>query len=232
MAAWAGSSATRAKYRAVLPDFAAQAGSDTLIYPDGDMKYQRSVALVALLLMLGFLPSDSLSVAGPLQALSLGGQPTVDGASVEVTPGEPADFTAFVVNPLTSPVTLLSATIVPVTGYAPTGKLAHVAISTTNGMIGASVGWPIIHPVFPDRPLGPVGHGQHNIVFGITGNAAGYYYAAGLEIRYRYQGRIYYVTAWSAVIACVVMRVTKRSCSRAGTALDTVQGKVQQMAAG
>ena len=55
----------------------------------------------------------------------------MDGASVEVAPGESADFTAFVWNRLTSPVTLVSATIVPVTGYAPTDKLAHVAISTT-----------------------------------------------------------------------------------------------------
>lgn len=188
------------------------------------------VALVALLIMLGFVPSDSASVAGPLQALSAGGQPTVDGGSVAVTPGQSADFTAFVVNPLTSPVTLVSATIVPVTGYAPTGRLAHVAISTTVNMIGADAGWPITN--FPDRSLGSIGHGQHNIVFGITGNASGYYYAAGLEIRYRYQGKIYYVTAWSAVIACVVRRVTKRTCSGAGAALDTVQNKVQQMAAG
>lgn len=124
----------------------------------------------------------------------------------------------------------MSATIVPVTGYAPTGKLAHVAISTTVGMVGEDAGWPITD--FPDRPLGPIGHGQHNIVFGITGNAAGYYYAAGLEIRYRYQGKIYDVTAWSAVIACVARRFTKWSCSGAGAALDTVQNKVQQMAAG
>jgi hypothetical protein len=74
-------------------------------------------ALVALLITLGFLSSAcSSGAAGPLQALSEGGQPTVDGGSVEVAPGQPADFTAFVVNPLTSPVTLLSATIVPVTG--------------------------------------------------------------------------------------------------------------------
>jgi hypothetical protein len=189
-------------------------------------------ALVALLITLGFLSSAcSSGAAGPLLALSEGGQPTVDGGSVEVAPGQSADFTAFVVNPMTSPVTLLSATIVPVTGYAPTGKLAHVALSTTNDMIGASVGWPITHPVFPVRPLGPIGHGQHNIIFGITGNAVGYYYAAGLKIRYRYQGKIYYVTAWSAVIACVARHETKRSCSGAAAATDHIQDKVQQMAA-
>jgi hypothetical protein len=190
-------------------------------------------ALVALLITLGFLSSAcSGGAAGPLQALSEGGHPTVDGASVEVTPGQSADFTAFVVNPLTSPVTLLSATIVPVTGYAPTAKLAHVALSTTNDLIGASVGWPITHPVFPVRPLGPIGHGQHNIIFGITGNAVGYYYVAGLKIRYRYQGKIYYVTAWSAAIACVARHETKRSCSGTAAAAEHIQDKVQQMAAG
>jgi hypothetical protein len=188
-------------------------------------------ALAAAVITLGLLSSacSSSAAAGPVQALSQGGQPTVDGGSVQVRPGQSADFTAFVFNPLRSPVTLLSATIVPVTGYAPTGKLAHVAISTTNGMVGADGGWPITH--FPDRPLGPVGHGQHNIVFGITGTAVGYYYAAGLKIRYRYQGKIYYVTAWSAVIACVARHETKRSCSGTGAALDRVVDKVKQMAA-
>jgi hypothetical protein len=188
-------------------------------------------ALAAAVITLGFLVSacSSGAAAGPLKALSQAGQPTVDGGSVRARPGQSADFTAFVVNPLRSPVTLLSAAIVPVTGYAPTGKLAHVAISTTNDMIGADDGWPITH--FPDRPLGPIGHGQHNIVFGITGNAPGYYYAAGLKIRYRYQGKIYYVTAWSAVIACVARRATKRSCSGTAAALDRIVDKVKQMAA-
>jgi hypothetical protein len=189
-------------------------------------------ALLIVVAAAGFLVVRSHTSPGPLQALSAGGQAIVDGASVEVTPGESADFTAFVWNRLTSPVTLVSATIVPVTGYAPTGKLAHVAISTTNGLVGASVGWPIIHPVFPARPLGPIGHGQHNIVFGITGDAVGYYYAAGLKIGYRYQGRMYYVTAWAAVIACVARRETKRSCSGASAAVERIQDKVQQMAAG
>jgi len=106
-----------------------------------------------------------------------------------------------------------------------------ISTSTDDGIVGADVGWPITHPAFPDKPLGPIGHGQHNIVFGITGGAVGYYYAAGLRIRYLYQGRFYYVTAWSAVIACVVRHDTKRSCSAASNARDTVQDKVQQMAA-
>jgi hypothetical protein len=81
--------------------------------------------------------------AGPLQALSLGGEPTVDGASVEVPPGGSADFTAFVVNPLRSPIRLVSATVVPVTGERPTGRLVHVGISTTLVMAAAVGGWPI-----------------------------------------------------------------------------------------
>jgi hypothetical protein len=43
---------------------------------------------------------------------------------------------------------------------------------------------------------------------------------------------MYYVTAWAAVIACVARRETKRSCSGASAAVERIQDKVQQMAAG
>lgn len=187
-------------------------------------------ALLVVVAAVSFLVVRSHTSLGPLQSLSAGGQAIVDGASVEVAPGESADFTAFVWNPLTTPLTLVSATIVPVTGYAPTGRLAHVAISTTVNMIGSDNGWPPAD--FPVRRLGPIGHGQANIIFGITGDAVSYYYAAGLKIGYLYQGRIYYVTAWSAVIACVARREAKRSCSGASAAAERIQGKVQQMATG
>ena len=195
-------------------------------------------ALAVLSIVPGFLtacsngsagPLPTVS-AGPLQALSAGGQPIVDGGSVEIHPGGSADFTAFVVNPLKSPVTLMSASVVPVTGSAPTGQLLHVGISTTTGMAGAADGWPVAH--LPTRSLtgARIGHGQADIIFGISGGASGReYFAAGLRIRYRYHGQVYYVTAWSAAVACVVSVITRHpACPDAS---EHTQAEVKQMAA-
>jgi hypothetical protein len=124
-------------------------------------------ALVFLLVMPGFLAGCSGGYPfGPLQTLTLGGQPTVDGAGVEIHPGESADFTAFVVNPLTTPVTLISATVVPVTGTRPTGQLVHLGISEDNGMVAAADGWPLTVPPIRKLVGARIGHGQSNIIFG------------------------------------------------------------------
>lgn len=153
----------------------------------------------------------------------------MEGASLEIHPGEPADFTAFVVNPLKTPVTLVSAALVPVTGTRPTGQLVHVAIATTVNMIAADSGWP--PPRFPIRELrgARIGHGQANIVFAFTGRVPGTNYsAAGLRIRYRYQGQGYSVIAWSAAVACVTIVFTRKlSCP---FITDRVQAKVARMA--
>jgi hypothetical protein len=168
--------------------------------------------------------------AGPLQALSASGELTVDGASVAVPPGGSADFTAFVVNPLRSPIRLVSATVVPVTGERPTGRLVHVGISTTPDMAGAAVGWPI-HDL-PTRPLSGalIGHGQSDIIFGIAGPVSGRAYSvAGLRIGYRYGHRTYYVVAWSAAVACVTTRYND-SHSLCPNAAANAQSRVKQMA--
>lgn len=191
----------------------------------------RWAALAILSIGPGFLAACSTETAGPLRTLSVGGQPIVDGASVEIRPGWSADFTAFVVNPLKSPVTLMSASVVPVTGAAPTGHLLHVGISTTDGLAAALTGWPITQ--LPTRPLtgARIGHGKANIIFGITGSVNGRnYYAAGLRIRYRYDGQVYAVTAWSATVACVTSVITMRlSCP---DVTNRTQAKVMRMAQG
>jgi hypothetical protein len=188
------------------------------------------VVLVMLLIVPGFLAGCSRSgAAGPLQTLTQGGHPTVDGAGVEVHPGESADFTAFVVNPLNTPVTLISASVVPVTGVRPAAQLVHLGISNVNGMAGALNGWPL--PGLPTRQLAGarIGHGQSDIIFGITGRVLGTNYTvAGLKIRYRYQGQVYSVVAWSAAVACVARVLTgSRACPDIG---DQIQAKVQKMA--
>jgi hypothetical protein len=166
---------------------------------------------------------------GPLQALSAGGQPIVNGAQVDVHPGHPADFTAFVFNPLTAPVTLVSASVVSVPGDRPTARLVHTGVATTRGFAGSDDGWPPPH--VPIRPLagGQIGHGQSNILFGIVGDTPGHGYSvAGLEIRYQYQGQTYEVFAPSAAVACVVNVIegTGADCPNADA---HAQAKVEKM---
>jgi len=183
--------------------------------------------VLALSIAPGGLASCSSVGSGPLRALSAGGQPTVDGASVEVHPGWPADFTAFVFNPLRSPVTLLAASVVPIPGSGPTGRLIHVGISTTNGMVGSDDGWP---PHVPTRELAgaQIGRGQSNIIFGIVGYQVGRNYSvAGLRVRYRYQGQTYYVFAPSAAVACVVKVYSGNVCNDDPGA--AAQAKVEKM---
>jgi hypothetical protein len=192
----------------------------------------RWAVLVILLIVPGLLAGCSGGgAAGPLHTLTFGGQPTVDGAGVEIHPGESADFTAFVVNPLNSPVTLISASVLPVTGTRPTGQLVHLGISKGNGLAAALTGWPL--PSLPTRRLtgARIGHGQSNIIFGITGRIVGTdYTAAGLKIRYRYQGQFYSVVAWSAAVACVGRHLTgPRACPNIG---DQTQARVDKMADG
>jgi hypothetical protein len=98
----------------------------------------------------------------------------------------------------------------------------------TNGMAGAADGWPVI----PTRELvgAQIGHGQSNIIFGITGYIAGHGYSvAGLNIRYSCHGQIYNVIAWSAAVACVTKLITRRAmCPNAA---DRTQARVKKMAA-
>jgi hypothetical protein len=49
------------------------------------------------------------------------------------------------------------------------GKLAHVAVDTSLSIIGSGRNWP--PPGLPVKPLpgARIGHGQANIVFGLTG---------------------------------------------------------------
>ena len=149
----------------------------------------KCTALVTLVFLTLTVTSCGSGQAGPLQALSERGQPIVNGASVQVPPGYPADFTAFLFNPLSSLIRLLSATIVPVTGHFPAARLLHVGIGTSPGIAGASSGWPLRY--VPTRPLagGLIRHGQSNIIFAVTGPVSGRnYYVAGLKIGYCVQG--------------------------------------------
>lgn len=151
-------------------------------------------------------PLQSLSSGGPLQSLSKDGQHVVDAGGSEVTPGESADTTAVVVNDAAAPVTLVSASLLPVSGH-PVGHLTGAAVVVGNNFLGGGHGWP------PDVPVRPftgaiLHHGRNHIVLGMSGPAAGrVYVAAGLKITYRYRGALSTMTAWAVVSACVVPEV-------------------------
>jgi hypothetical protein len=188
-------------------------------------------ALAAPLLLALAVTGCGSGQDGPLQALSTGGQPIVDGASVNVPPGRSADFTAFLFNPLKLPVRLLSASLVPVTGHGPVPRLVHLGIGTSPGFAGAATGWPLRYS--PTRPLpgALIQPGQSNIIFGVTGSVAGRnYWVAGLRIGYEYKAHVRYVVAWSAAVACVTTHKPDRhfdACPGAGERAQTI---VERMA--
>jgi hypothetical protein len=148
--------------------------------------------------------------AGPLRTLTSGGQPLVNEAGGRARPGRNITATAYVFNSSHDPVTLLSATAVPVPGQR-AGHLAHVAVDTSKDVIGSGRGWP---PGVPVRPLpgSRQGYGQTGIVFGITGSGPGFWVVAGLRLTYRWHGRVYSVIAWSVNDACIGIR----DCDRRG----------------
>ena len=140
--------------------------------------------------------------AGPVQTFTVQGQPIINVASIGVSPGQPADATAYVVNHGSQPVTLVSASAVPVPGYR-AGELADAGVATTLAAVGIASGWP---PPAPVRGLAgaKLPSGESRIVFGIGGPDTGAIYAAaGIRIRYTYQGEMYSVVAWSGIMACV-----------------------------
>jgi hypothetical protein len=147
--------------------------------------------------------------SGPLHSLGSAGHVEIDGGSIPVTPGEVADFTAFVVNTSPSPVVLESASLVPVRGQL-AGRLAHVGVSLNYDFPAAGRGWP---PSVRTRPLpGTVARPgrQIDIIFGITGAVLGRNYAAaGLKITYRAGGQSYQVVAWSVGVSCVRASILK-----------------------
>jgi hypothetical protein len=159
-----------------------------------------------------------------LRSLTAGGRPVVTGGVVAVSPGQPADATAYIFNPSRLPATIISATLVKVAGYL-AGQLSHVAVDANRNYIGAGRGWP---PGVAILPLGSarIPHGQSGIVFGITGELIGrHYVAAGLRITYRSAGNhVGTFIAWSSIVACVMKPGVihlSHSCTKTGQRAET-----------
>src|SRR5207248_10233974 len=152
---------------------------------------------------------DSVS-AGPLASVAEGGRTLVDAAgTTAVRPGGLAVVTAYLSGHVSGPVAFLSASLVPVPGF-PAGSLAHVALVRNRNAVEGDTQWP--PPPGDGVPIRPFGgalaepHPQVNIVYAmrvgmVPGRA---YVAAGLRIRYLYQGQVYTTTAWLVTVGCVV----------------------------
>jgi hypothetical protein len=140
--------------------------------------------------------------AAPLSDLASGGEPLVNGGWVPVAPGQPGDFAAFIVNSSSTAATLLSATLVPVSGE-PTAVLSDIAITEHHDYTASGRSWP---PGVPIRSFkgGRIGRGQTDIQFGISGALVGRDYStAGLRIVYRFEGQTYNVMLWASATICV-----------------------------
>jgi hypothetical protein len=139
------------------------------------MKFSKKTALIAggglacvvIAVVITLLVQRSGSGAGPLSALSRQGQPVIDSSGTPVKPGQEQDATAFVFNSAHDPVTLLSASMVPVR-HQPAAKLAHAAVYRNHGYdAGGASSWPPQDSRI--RPLHgtAIEHGQAGILFAI-----------------------------------------------------------------
>jgi hypothetical protein len=160
---------------------------------------------------------------GPLSSLSEGGQPLITDSADEVRPGEPHIATGYVVNSSHDAATLVSASLVPVTGL-PAARLVHVAVDTNHNYAGTGKHWPPGVPIEP-LPGAHLGHGQTGVVFAITGPRHGAFSAAGLKLTYRWHGSTYSVIAWSVSVACVQLHDS--ACQHA---LDTATNRTEKLA--
>jgi hypothetical protein len=141
---------------------------------------------------------------GPLALPSAGGQPafSVDGGYFSA--GQTSTFGIFLINKAADPVTLVSGSLIPVSGH-PAGRLVVLRAGIKLGIPAGSHGFPVAG--LPTRPFrgARLAHGLNTVIFGIAGDRPGrFYMVAGIVVRYRYHGQLYAVNAWSASVLCTV----------------------------
>lgn len=187
----------------------------------GTMRWRRPRRYLLCLLVLaaGTLPAAGCSSdpSGPLSTLMDGGQPALAVGGGPVTPGQPQDGEAVVVNSASTPVTITAVSVIPIPGV-PAAQLADAGVVTT----GKRRIW--------HQPAGT------GIVFGITGQVPGRDYAvAGLRITYTYNGHSYTTSAWAGNEACIVPDMNPANLAAASAACNgpfntKVNTAIEQMA--
>jgi hypothetical protein len=181
-------------------------------------------ALAAAALLAVATACGSPQSGGPLALPSAGGRPAFSVAGGFVNAGQSATFGIYVINHAADPVTLISGSLIPISGH-PSGRLVVLRVGIKRGAsIAGARGFPV--PGVPTRPFrqARLRHGLNTVVFGFAGDrVGGYYMVAGLRIVYRYHGQVYAMNAWSASTACVVRNWRKAPhngndprCNRAG----------------
>jgi hypothetical protein len=185
---------------ATLEPGTGQAANDVKLGKADKLAAAAALLALAAAAWLGLRP-----LPGPVQSLSSGGLPVIDAATSSGRVGQDFTATAFLYNSSPDRIMLISAVLVPVPGQRPP-RLSHVAIDHSVGMVGADQGWPPKGLPLSPLPGARIGHGQTNIVFGVTGRRPGFWPAAGLKITYLWQGTFRTVIAWSVNAACIGTR--------------------------
>jgi hypothetical protein len=151
----------------------------------------------------GCTPSPSAdSDPGPVHSWQVHGTPFASAGTLGVYRGQVTDFAAFLVNDAKAPVTVTSATLIPMPGH-PVGRLVHVAVQTGKNPLVIDRNWPpegvSLQPLIGARL--PRGHVP--LAAGYTTPRTGTYATAGLLITYRTGGRTYHAHAWGGAVSCI-----------------------------
>jgi hypothetical protein len=174
------------------------------------LRIRAGIAIAAAVIVLAAVGATVYLLQGStdrLESDSGKGEVLADYGSINALPGQSADFSAVVINPGNAQAVFVSAALIPLRGY-PVPRLVHLGVVHATPIIGSTLvsddGWP------PNgikvRPFIGAGlaHGEIAVAFGVSGDTLGRDYAvAGLRIRYRVQGHVYDLQAWSAALDCV-----------------------------
>jgi hypothetical protein len=187
------------------------------------------VLVASILSATGCSPGASSGGDGPLGTLMQAGKPDFFVVSLGVTPGQPADGEAFVVNSANAPVTITAVSAIDVPGAA-AAHLADLAIQAGTHPVGAQRGWPPQIEVQLKPAIGArLPHGQSGIIYGVTGQVIGRDYAiAGVRISYTFDGRPYTAIAWGGDLACVVASLDS-STATCNAFYNTVNAAIENM---
>src|ERR1022692_645522 len=163
-------------------------------------KFASGLAVAFVLLTVAACGSGK--AGGPLRTVTAGAQPGFAVESGLTSPDLSVDATAYVVNSAPDPVTLVSASLIPVPGLS------------AGPFRGARVR-----------------HGESSVIFGFAGTRPGVnYMTAGLRTVYRYHGRLYTMIAWSAAAACVSPDWRTGDLAACGRAEDVVRRATEHLA--
>jgi len=130
-----------------------------------------------------------------------------DSAGVSVLPGQPADYTGFLISHTGQVVTLKSARLLPLRGFHPP-RLIHVALEPGKNFAASDTGWPPNQPRFRlERFAGariPSSGSRIDIMYSVTATRLGDYADDGIRVTVLGGGGTATVDVISAAGTCIV----------------------------